>query len=169
MLAKAGFCCAVFIALAGCNENKFLSLRQRLDGMPDAQAFPEFRKLSPSDQVGLFVWEFEHSKPPASRYGLVMNESGKSIVPLLLSNAMSTDDYLLNLTILDDLSAFPKQELSMLRPADIKAALRKCTSLSNSTPAGFCLRAQSRLEKNSWDRSVALTVAISAFLRRSYQ
>jgi hypothetical protein len=64
--------------------------------------------LSPSDQVGLFVWEFEHSKPPASRYGMVMNESGKSVTPLLLGKAIATDDYLLNLTILKNLSTFPK-------------------------------------------------------------
>ena len=146
-LAKAGFCCVVLMALAGCHENKFLSLRQRLDGMPEAQAFSEFRKLSPSDQVGLFVWEFEHSMPPASRYGSVMNESGKSVTPLLLNNAISTDNYLLNLTILDDLSTFPKEDLTMVRPADIKVALSRCRSLAHMTPAGFCLRAQSRLEK----------------------
>ena len=146
-LAKVGFYCGVFMALAGCHENKFLSLRQRLDGMPEAQAFSEFRKLSPSDQVGLFVWEFEHSMPPASRYGSVMNEGGKSVTPLLLGKAISTNDYLLNLTILDNLSAFPKEDLSMLPPADFKAALGRCSSLANVTPVGFCLRARSRLEK----------------------
>ena len=147
-LAKLGFCCVVFMAFAGCHQSKFLSLRQRLDALPEAQAFSEFRKLSPSDQVGLFVWEFEHSKPPASRYGMVMNESGKSVTPLLLGKAIATDDYLLNLTILKNLSTFPKQDLSMLRPADFKAALARCISLANVTPAGFCLRARSDLEKS---------------------
>jgi hypothetical protein len=138
-LAKIFLLFVVAAPLWGCYYfSEFGRLENRLRNMTDQDAARTFKSLTPRRQVGLYVWELEHSHPIYSHYGELVRENGKKLAPLLIHEATITNDGLVNAAILEDIGSFERADLSDLNLDDFAAALDRCVELAGSRRDPIC-------------------------------
>ena len=84
--------------------------------------------------------------PPASRFELILKESGGETVVLLLDRAKTTRQYFTSVAILRYL-ALPVEDMKYIQRAKVDSAIENCLSLEGSSAQSICKDDGSELRK----------------------
>lgn len=142
-----GFLYFLLANVAACHSDKWGDFQGEVDGLSDEQAFSEFRKLSTQDKVDFFVWQIEHSRPPASRFELILKESGRETAPLLINRATTTNNYFTSIAIFRYLATLPVADMSYLQKTEVDSAIRNCLTLEGQSAQSMCKQDGNELYK----------------------
>lgn len=85
--------------------------------------------------------------PPASRFELILKESGGETVVLLLDRAKTTRQYFTSVAILRYLAALPVEYMKYIQRAKVDSAIENCLSLEGSSAQSICKDDGSELRK----------------------
>jgi hypothetical protein len=139
----------VSFLLSACCHEAACRLERKLKEMPDEEAFSYFRRIPAREQVDLYVWELNVSKPVSSRYEFLLRENSSEVAIPLLDSANSSDKYMVIVSILSTLERMPEGDKRNLPTPQVRSAIQKCKSLALADNDELCLRAEAALlEKN---------------------
>lgn len=114
-------------SVSACADGKPEELRQ-LETMDLEQARVKFQALPPETQVRVVAWELEHRRPSSSRFDYLLDHNGAGVGPLLLVEAIRTDNFNVNVTLLlefADLQQLPNPD----GDGRLSAAIARCYEL----------------------------------------
>jgi len=107
--------------------------------MDRRDAIDKFRSLSAEDQVSLYLWELQHTRPVASPYEFLLKEKGSEVARPLLEAANLSDGYLVQTALLATIAGLREQDRKTLPEVQLRSAIERCKSLAGHTDDRQCV------------------------------
>lgn len=139
VVAAKEFWLVTFLPLiAACCMDSACEIEKELRTMPEEQAYAHFKALSAKDQVDVYVYELNVSRPVSSRYEFLLQDGPRDVAELLVDAANATDSYMVSVSILSTLEKMPESSRGSVNQRAMRAAVRRCKALAPKADDDLC-------------------------------
>ena len=123
---------------ACCMGDSVCKIENKMRLMSEEQANAYFKRLSNKDQVDLYVYELNVSRPVSSRYGFLLWNGSGDTAKLLADAASTTESYMVSVSILSTLEKMPDSSRKSVKQEALKSAIANCKNLAPTYDDDFC-------------------------------
>lgn len=127
------------LAISACCGDRLCQLHKQFQFLSREEANNRFSAMSAKDQVDIYVWELNNTRPVASPYEFILKENGEAVSAPLLNAANHADGYLVQTALLASLSGLRPEDRRSLPLAKLKSAIERCKFLAGHEDDSLCV------------------------------
>jgi hypothetical protein len=145
VVTRSFFFVTLFTFLSACCMENACRIERKMKVMPDDKAFSYFKSLSAQDQVDVYVFELNVSRPVSSRYEFLLKQRSGEVVRPLINAAKSADSYMVMISILSTLDSMPRSSKNIVEMNEMKALIQRCKKLALNEHDDLCIQYEGSL------------------------